>query len=51
MKRQPLASIHGLRVGEATPARAAMPSVASDSRPARSASLQIRVMPAASIAA
>src|SRR5688572_4868422 len=51
MKRQPLATIHGLRVGEATPARATIPGVGSASREASSASLQSRLMPAASSAA
>src|SRR5947209_9133276 len=41
--RQPLATIHGLRVGEATPARAVTPGVGSASRDARSASLSALV--------
>src|SRR5688572_16781902 len=51
MKRHPLATIHGLRVGEATPARATIPGAGSASREASSASLQSRLMPAASSAA
>src|SRR5712692_6297732 len=39
MKRQPFATIHGLRVGEASPARATMPGDGSASREARSASV------------
>src|SRR6478672_9315746 len=37
MMRQPLATIHGARVGEATPARAVMPGTGSASRDATSA--------------
>src|SRR2546430_6008753 len=53
VKRQPLATIHGLRVGEATPARAVTPGVGSGSRVESSASVsaQICLMPAASSAA
>ena len=48
MKRQPFATTHGLRVGEASPARGAMPATGSASREASSASLSgVTVKPAA----
>ena len=39
MKRQPLATIHGLRVGDARPARGVTPGDGSASRDASSAAL------------
>ena len=41
MKRQPLATIHGARVGEATPGRGLTPGAGSASRAAKSLSLMV----------